>query len=77
MRKACVDLNYQLKCASLCRGDLGGGKCMHFIQLSEDLSHITSTKEWGAALDECLGKAEELKYEVTRIRGQALANPKG
>ena len=72
MRKACVDLNYTLKFASLCGGDLGGGKCLHFIQVSDDLSRAVSPKEWEIALDECLAKADELKYEVSRIRGREL-----
>ncbi|MBJ7539878.1 hypothetical protein [Marinomonas transparens] len=85
MRKACIDLNDTLKIASLLGGDLGGGKCLHTVNLLDgsnqmkmlNLSTNPSIKEptpeeWAAALNQCLDKAEELKYEVSRVRGRSL-----
>lgn len=74
MRKACIDLNETMKFASLSRGDLGGGKCLYYVQLAEDLNANISAARWQGALDMCLQKAIDLKYEVSRIRGQSLAN---
>ena len=34
-----------------------------------------SSRDWQSALDDCLKKAEELKYEVSRIRGKDLIKP--
>lgn len=68
MRKSCIDLNYTLKCAHLFSGDLGGGKLLHIVTFSSE----PTPKDWQLALDNCLGKADELKYEVSRIRGKSL-----
>ncbi|MBU2708723.1 hypothetical protein KCM76_22210 [Zooshikella marina] len=77
MRKACIELNKTLKNATLLAGDLGGGKCLHLFSLSnENLSYDPSSAEWSAAFDECLGKADEYKYEVSRVRGLSLTKSK-
>jgi len=74
MRKSCVELNSTLKNAALLAGDLGGGRCLLLIQLSDKNLEATPTEqEWKDALEQCLQKAGELKYEVTRIRGRSLA----
>lgn len=74
MRKACIELNGTLKCASLFSGDLGMGKCLHNIYLSnEDLSYDPTPQEWLTALNACYQKADELKYEVSRVRGRSHA----
>jgi len=74
IRKACIELNKTLKNAALFAGDLGGGKCLHFIGLSDkDLVHEPTVQEWKSALNQCIAKAGELKYEVSRIRGRRLA----
>jgi hypothetical protein len=72
MRKACVELALTMNAAYLCSGDLGGGTCLHFIQFG---TKTPSAKDWEGALGDCLKKAEELKYEVTRIRGKQLTKP--
>lgn len=74
MRRACIELNGTLKCANLFSGDLGTGKCLHHIYLSnEDLSYDPTPQEWLAALNACYKKADELKYEVSRVRGRSHA----
>jgi len=73
MRKACIELNKTLKNAALLAGDLGGGKCLCIINLSNsDLSYDPTPSEWSSALNQCLNKAEILKYEVSRVRGRSL-----
>jgi hypothetical protein len=69
MRKACIELISSLNVAYLFSGDLGGGKCLHVVQFRADKP---SARDWQSALDDCLKKAEELKYEVSRIRGKDL-----
>lgn len=43
------------------------------VVVSEDMTQSVSTEKWAKALAVCQQKAIELKYEVTRIRGGALA----
>ena len=71
MRKACIDLNVTLKTAFLFSGDLGGGKCLHEVTFSSKPTY----RDWLLALNNCLDKADDLKYEVTRIRGESLTKP--
>ncbi|CNK96641.1 Uncharacterised protein [Yersinia kristensenii] len=70
MRKACIDLNSTMKIATLCAGDLGGGKCLHHVTVSVDLSYNPTAAEWKTALNECMIKT---KYEVSRIRDKRMA----
>lgn len=73
MRKACIDLMADSKVACLLAGDLGTGKCLFMVVVSRDMTKSVSAEKWASALNQCQKKAGELKYEVTRIRGVALA----
>ncbi len=73
MRKACIDLNATMKFASLSAGDLGSGKCLYHVNVSNDLSRTPTADEWKKAMNLCQQKAEEFRYEVSRIRGKSLA----
>ncbi|WP_425606600.1 HNH endonuclease [Microbulbifer litoralis] len=76
MRKACINLNWTAKNAELRAGDQGSGKWLYQMQLEDLLSdHWPGPEKWQQALDTCLGKAEELRYEVSRIRGKSLTDP--
>ena len=76
MRQACIELNKTLKNAALLAGALGGGKCLHLISLSNDnLTYDPTPAEWEAALNECIARAAELNYEVSRVRGRSLTTP--
>ena len=68
MRKACIELMKGLNVAALLAGDLGGGKCLHQIQMPGN----ANASDWRKALDECQKMAVSLKYEVSRIRGLSL-----
>lgn len=70
MRKACIELIKTLNIAVLLAGDLGGGRCLHKIQMPEN----ASAADWRKAFNECQQMAVTLKYEVSRIRGQSLAD---
>lgn len=63
-----------MKIATLCAGDLGGGKCLHHVTVSVDLSYNPTAAEWKTALNECMIKAKELQYEVSRVRGKRMAD---
>ncbi len=73
MRKACIELIYTTKVACLQAGDLGTGRCLFMVVVSEDMSKEPSPEQWARALQRCKEKAVELKYEVSRIRGERLA----
>ena len=73
MRKACIDLMAGTKAVLLLASDLGTGQCLHMVVVSEDMTQSVPTEKWAKALAVCQQKAIELKYEVTRIRGGALA----
>lgn len=73
MRKACIDLIYNTKAAFLMAGDLGTGRLLYMVVVSEDMREPVTTEKWAKALAMCQQKAVDLKYEVTRIRGAALA----
>lgn len=73
MRKACIDLMSDTKAAFLMAGDLGTGRCLHMVVVSEDMRVSAPAEKWAKALAICQQKAVELNYEVTRIRGVALA----
>ena len=72
MRKACIELSDSMRSASLVAGGLGTGRCLFFLDMNAEPSSGISAERWQKALDICLDKAEELKYEVSRIRGQML-----
>ncbi|MGO2306159.1 MAG: hypothetical protein ACTH5W_15830 [Providencia sp.] len=76
MRKACIELHSTMKYAALNAGPLGGGKCLFMIILSNDLAATIPTEKWARALQECISKAEELKYEIAHIYGKSLAKDK-
>ncbi|MEL0637618.1 hypothetical protein V6259_12695 [Marinomonas sp. TI.3.20] len=89
MRKACIDLNYTLKIVSLLGGDLGGGRNLHTVNLLDGSNQMTmlnlstdpsikepTPDEWAKALKQCHQKAVELKYKVTRVRGESLTESK-
>ncbi|HFD0315189.1 hypothetical protein PTR28_07770 [Serratia marcescens] len=73
MRKACIDLSYTTKVASLVAGEKGTGRCLYMFVVSDDMSQTPSTEQWLKALKSCESKASELKYEVAYIWGKALA----
>lgn len=73
MRKACIELIYETKVACLLAGDLGMGRCLFMVVVSRDMSKKPTPEQWGKALQLCKEKAGELKYEVSRIRGERLA----
>jgi len=72
MRKACIELSDSMRSASLVAGDLGGGRCLYFFDMNDEPESDISAERWQKALGICLDKAEELKYEVSRIRGKHL-----
>ncbi|MFV1478123.1 hypothetical protein [Serratia marcescens] len=73
MRKACIELSSSAKAACLLAGDLGMGRCLFMVVISDDMSKEPSPEQWARALQRCKEKAVELKYEVSRIRGERLA----
>lgn len=73
MRKACIELMGGTKVACLFAGDLGTGRCLFMVVVSRDMNKEPTTEQWAKALNRCKEKAAELKYEVTRIRGETLA----
>ncbi|MCE0828943.1 hypothetical protein LVQ78_23415 [Buttiauxella sp. A2-C2_NF] len=73
MRKACIKLMGTTKIACLIAGDLGMGRLLYIIDVSQDLSIIPTQEHWFKALQKCQNKAVELKYEVTRVQGARLA----
>ncbi|WP_455853914.1 hypothetical protein [Pantoea endophytica] len=73
MRKACIELMAGSNAAFLFAGDLGTGQCLHMVVISEEMKEFSVTEKWAKALALCQQKAVELKYEVSRIRGGALA----
>ncbi|MBQ0340497.1 hypothetical protein J9236_04500 [Providencia rettgeri] len=77
MRKACIELHSTMKYAALNAGPLGGGKCLFMIVLSNNLEAVIPAEKWNWALQECIAKAEELKYEVAHIYGKSLAESNG
>ncbi|EPA7765899.1 hypothetical protein ACQ5EN_004155 [Salmonella enterica subsp. enterica serovar Newport] len=60
--------------ASLIAGALGGGRLLFAVVVSRDRHNKPSAEQWRQAMDLCLKKAEELRFEVVRIYGQRLAN---
>ena len=73
MRKACIELMGGTKIACLVAGDLGTGRCLFIREVSKDIFDEPTQEQWLEAFKCCQAKAEELKYEVTRIRGARLA----
>ena len=73
MRKACIELMSTTKVACLLAGDLGMGRCLFMVVVSRDMSKEPTSEQWAKALQRCKEKASELKYEVSRIRGERLA----
>lgn len=73
MRKACIELIATTKIACLFAGELGTGRCLYMVIVSEDMSEIPTPERWLNALNSCIQKADELKYEVARIRGKCMA----
>lgn len=81
MRKAVIQLNDVLLqygkpvlAATLIAGELGYGRELFAVIVSSDTQKKPSTAIWRKALDLCLEKAEELRFEVVHIYGQSLAN---
>lgn len=73
MRKACIELLSETKVACLVAGELGTGRYLHMVMISEDMRQPATKEKWAKALSLCQQKAAELKYEVVRIRGGSLA----
>jgi len=73
MRKACIELIAGTNAACLVAGELGTGRCLYLVVVMEDIFGKPTTEQWLKSLRLCEAKAVELKYEVTRIRGQSLA----
>lgn len=81
MRKAVIQLNDVLLqhgkpvlAATLIAGKLGYGRELFAVIVSSDTQQKPSTDIWRKALDLCLEKAKELRFEVVHIYGQSLAN---
>ncbi|EIL5805441.1 hypothetical protein LL243_002464 [Salmonella enterica] len=81
MRKAVIQLNDVLLqhgkpvlAATLIAGKLGYGRELFAVIVSIDTQEKPSTEIWRKALDLCLEKAEEMRFEVVHIYGQNLAN---
>lgn len=72
MRKACIDLMDGTKVTCLLAGDIGTGRYLYMVIVSEGMTKEPSTAHWANALSMCQQKAVERKYEVTRIRGKGL-----
>jgi len=73
MKKACVELDKHQETAKLFVGEKCGGQCLHSVDLStREQTYAPTPHTWSMALDECLRKAHEMKYEVKTIRGQEL-----
>lgn len=73
MRKACIELILGTKVACLMAGELGMGKCLYMVIVSEDITVCPTAQQWEKALNMCEQKAVELKYEIARVRGRSLA----
>ncbi|RWT81329.1 hypothetical protein DN604_00745 [Aeromonas caviae] len=73
MRSACINLDGTFYMAWLIAGDLGTGKTLFYVELSDrECKRIPTADEWRAGLERCHQMARELKYEVTRVRGMGL-----
>ncbi len=73
MRKAIIELNESSGTAALLAGGLGSGRCLLIVDLLVHSQETPTQERWLKALNRCELKAEELKYEVVRIRGASLA----
>ena len=56
MRKACIQLCDSMRYASLCAGNLGGGKCLYFVDMNKEPDSEISADRWQSALGLCMDK---------------------
>ena len=72
MRKASIELVAPAKVVTLIAGEFGYGKFLYTVDLGAVSEDPPTPSQWFDALEECTRKAQELRYDVSRVRGQHL-----
>ncbi|MBT0719449.1 hypothetical protein HGT71_14470 [Rosenbergiella epipactidis] len=72
MRKASIELVAPAKIVTLIAGEFGYGKFLYTVDLSAVSENPPTPSQWFDVLEECKRKARELRYDVSRVKGQHL-----